>query len=105
MLCVVELLDIQGVRFKLDDCSFVIVDITVIRCRENSYDNREFLSTIPLVHLVAIKLSLVRPQNREQFVLGKELICSTLTEEVGTTSDIIHLELLWTMTFVIFHWV
>lgn len=63
MCCIVELLNVQSVTLELDDSSFVVVHITVVRSREYSNYNREFRRTVPLVHLVAIKLSLMSSQD------------------------------------------
>jgi len=60
---VVELLNVQCVAFELDDGSFVVVDIAVVGGGENGDDHWEFCGPIPLVHLVAIELSLMGPQN------------------------------------------
>lgn len=57
MGCVVELLDVQSVAFELDDGAFVVVNITVVRSREDSNDYGKLSWSIPFVHLIAIELS------------------------------------------------
>lgn len=59
MLSVVELLDVEGVIFEFYDCSFVVVDITVVRCTEDGDHHGEVLSPIPPMHFVPVHLSLM----------------------------------------------
>lgn len=68
--------------FKLDDSTFVIVDVTIVRSGKDSNDNREFRRTIPFVHFVTIKLSFMSSQNRKEFVFMKELVSCLLSKEV-----------------------
>lgn len=65
MGCIVELLYVKSIALKFNDGSFVVIYVTVIWSTKNSYYNWELHWTIPLVHLVAIKLSLMGPQDRQ----------------------------------------
>lgn len=59
----VELLDVEGVAFELDDCALVVVNVAVVRGREDRDHHRELRGAIPLVHLVAVELSFVGSQD------------------------------------------
>ena len=65
MLGVIELLDVQGVIFKLNHCPLIIVHIAVVGGTEDRDDDREVLASIPTVHLVALQLSLMSPNDRD----------------------------------------
>ena len=41
MLSVVELLDVEGVAFELDNGTLVVIDVAVVRSRENRDHHRE----------------------------------------------------------------
>jgi len=60
--------------FKLNKCSFVVVDITIVWCWKDGYHCWEILLTIPLVHLVALDLRLMSTDQREQLIFIHELI-------------------------------
>lgn len=102
MRCVVELLDVQSVAFKFDDCAFVVVDVAVVGCGEDGDDHGELLGPIPLVHLVPIELGFVRTNDRQQLILVQELVRRLLPKEKRTPSDIILDESLRAVAFVVF---
>ena len=56
---VIELLNVQRVLFELNYCPFVIIHVTIVRCREYGYHHGELLASVPFMHLVAIELSFV----------------------------------------------
>ena len=68
MRCVIELLDIESVLLELYYSSLVIIDIAIVRSTKYSDYCREFLCTVPFMHLVSIELSFMCAQNREQLV-------------------------------------
>ena len=61
MRSVIELLDIQRIWFKFYYCSFVVVDITVIRRGENSDYDWKFRWAIPFVHFISHRTRLHAP--------------------------------------------
>lgn len=61
MWCIVELLYVECIIFEFDNCTFVIVDITIVRSRKDGYYNWKLLRPVPLVHFVAVELGLVSP--------------------------------------------
>lgn len=46
--------------FEFDNCSFIIVKVTVVRRRKDSYNSRKLFLSSPMIHLEAISLRLVR---------------------------------------------
>lgn len=103
MWCIVELLNIKGVLFKLNDGALVVVDVAVVWSRENCNHCREFLCAVPFVHFVSVKLSFMGPQYREELVLLKKGISCLLSKEIRTASDIIRYELLRARTPIIIY--
>ncbi len=88
----VKLLYIYFLTFKFDNCSFVVVNVTIIWSAENSYYYREPRLRIPFVHFITFQLGLMRSYHRKKIVLLKELIDSLLPKEVGAASYIIRFE-------------
>ena len=103
MRSVVKLLDVKSVLFEFDYSAFVVVHITVVRCREYGDHYWELRRSVPFVHLVAFELGLVRPQYGQQFIPVQELVERLLPEEVRTPSYLIGQILLGTMSFLVLH--
>ena len=82
MRSVVELLYVERVVLKFYDCAFVVVDVAVVGRGEDGDDHRELLRSVPLVHLVAVELRLVRTQHGQDLVLLQKLV-DCLTPETG----------------------
>jgi len=86
MLVIVELLNIQsvvlekvscfyrGFYFKFNECAFVVIDIAVVRGRKNCDDGWEIFFSVPLVHFVALNLSLMGSNKRQQSIFIHKLI-------------------------------
>lgn len=68
MSSVVILLYVKSVVFKFDDCTFVVVHITVIRSRKNSNHCRKFGFSIPFVQLISVNLRLVSSYDTKKFI-------------------------------------
>lgn len=67
VLRVVELLDVEHVVVELDHRALVVVRVAVVRRREDRDHQRE-VAVVPLVHLIAIQLSLVRSDDGQELV-------------------------------------
>lgn len=65
-------LDLNYLEF--DDSSLVVIEIAVVRCREDGDDRWKLLSPRPLVHLEALRLSLMGSDYRQYLVLLEELL-------------------------------
>jgi hypothetical protein len=81
MACVVILLDVQRIVLELDDRALVVVDVSVVRCRENCDYCWEFGGTVPFVELVAIELGLVGSDDTKQLVALEEGVHGVDIEE------------------------
>lgn len=91
--------------FEFYYCAFIIIYITIIWSRKYCYNNWKFLSAVPFVHFIAIKLRFVCSQYRQEFILMQKLIRSSLSKEVRAPSDIILNELLRAWTLFILNWI
>ena len=60
---VVKLLNVESVLLELYNCPLIVVYVAVVRRREDRDDSGEFLQAVPLVHLVAIELGLMRSKD------------------------------------------
>lgn len=69
MLSVVELLYVQCVVFEFYDSSFIVVHVAVIWCTENCDDHWEIRAPVPSMHFVAIDLSLMSSDDRDEVIL------------------------------------
>ena len=76
MGCVVELLNVDLLTFKLNDGAFVVVNIAVVRSAEDRDHLRKTTLGAPLMHLVPFQLSLMSPDHTQQTVLLEELVDS-----------------------------
>jgi len=52
MRCIVKLLDVDFLAFKLYNSALIVINITVIRCGEDCYYNRKSTFGIPFMHFV-----------------------------------------------------
>jgi len=75
--------------FELDDCGFVIIEIAVVRRREEGDDCWEFLSSGPFIHLEPLSLRLVGPDYRNDLVLLEETLRQLVPEKVGTPAYLV----------------
>mmetsp|Transcript_13461 Transcript_13461/g.38280 ORF Transcript_13461/g.38280 Transcript_13461/m.38280 type:complete len:316 (-) Transcript_13461:203-1150(-) len=85
----VELQDVQRAVGEFQDRAFVVVDVAVVRRREDRDDRGEARLGVRLVHLVALELRLVRPDHGEEAVLLQELHSPIQAEVVGAPSNLI----------------
>lgn len=74
MLGVIELLDVEGVIFKLNHSPLIIVHIAIVGGTEDGDYDWEVLASIPTVHLVALQLSLMSPNDRDKVILLEEFV-------------------------------
>lgn len=81
---------------ELDDGSFVVVHVAIIWGAEDGYHHGELLASIPAMHLVALKLSFVGSNDRDQVVPLEEVGDGILAVEVGASSNIVGSE--WSLT-------
>ena len=105
MSSVIKLLDIQCILFKFDDCALVIIHITIVRCAKYSDNSWKFLCTVPLVHLITIKLSFMCPQYRQKSIFVQEIVRRLLSKEVGAASNVILSEFVSAGTLFIIDWI
>jgi len=89
MLRIIELLNIQGIVLKFDHGSFIVVDVAVVGGREDGDDDREVGVAVPAVHLVAIELGLVRPDDRDQVVALEEAVDGVVPVEVAAPPHVV----------------
>ena len=68
----IELSDVHNIVLILQHCCFVVIDVKVVRCRENGHNAGKSGSSSLSVHTVASILSFVGSDNREQIVLLQE---------------------------------
>jgi hypothetical protein len=52
MWCAVKLSDIHDIILVLQNCSFVVVDVQVIRSRENSHNSRKLRRSSLTIHAI-----------------------------------------------------
>jgi hypothetical protein len=105
MASIVKLLDVQSIIFKLNNGTLIIVNIAIVRSRENSYNYREILRTVPSVHLVTFDLCLVSSNHTKKVISLQELVCCVNSEEIRASSDLILLVKLFLFSFVMFNWI
>jgi hypothetical protein len=74
---------------KFDDGAFVVVEIAVIRSRENGDNCWKFLSSRPFIHFEPVSLSLMSTYDRNNFVFLKKLLSELASKEIGTSSHLI----------------
>ena len=74
MSCVVELLDVDLLALELDDRTFVVVHITVVRSTEDRDHLGKATLGAPLMHLIPFQLCLMSSNNAQQTVLFEELV-------------------------------
>ena len=91
---VVELQDVQGVGLKLDNCTLVVVNITIVWSRKNCDHNWELARAVPFVHLVSVELCFMSTQNRQKLIFLKESICGVVAKEIRTSTNVILQKLL-----------
>ena len=72
----VELSDVHDVVLVLQDRSFVVVDVEVIRRREDGHDTRETCCPSLAIHSVSSILRLVSSNDGKEIVLLQEIACS-----------------------------
>ena len=63
-----KLLDVQDIILKLYNSTFVLVEITVVGCRENSDDSWKLIMSKPFIHSKTFSLCLMSPDDRNQFI-------------------------------------
>mmetsp|Transcript_19137 Transcript_19137/g.38634 ORF Transcript_19137/g.38634 Transcript_19137/m.38634 type:complete len:271 (+) Transcript_19137:1903-2715(+) len=86
---VVELLDVQRIVLKLQNCALVVVAVAVVGSREDRNHCREPRPRVGLVHFVPFQLGLVGPDDREQLVLLEEHSSRLTPEEERTPADVV----------------
>lgn len=82
MVGIIVLLDLDGVIFKLKYGCFVVVNITVVRGREDGNDGGELLGSVPLMELESIHLDLVSSHDAQKIIVFKEIVCGFTSEDV-----------------------
>ena len=103
VLRVVELLDVESIVLELYEGALVVVDVAVVGCRENRDHCREVGLAVPLVHLVALDLGLVRADYGEQVVVIEKLVRGLKAKEVGAPAHLVLLEGDLLLALVIIH--
>mmetsp|Transcript_129662 Transcript_129662/g.276607 ORF Transcript_129662/g.276607 Transcript_129662/m.276607 type:complete len:220 (-) Transcript_129662:473-1132(-) len=88
----IELKNVQGAVVELQDRALVVVNVAIIRRREDRDHRREARGWVGLVHLVAFELGLMRSDHRQKRVLLEELVGSLKGEEVRTTAHLVGYE-------------
>jgi hypothetical protein len=93
---VVELLDIELVilsriklYFELYYCCFVLVDVAIVRCGKDRYDDREVPRTIPFVHFKSLCLGLMRSNHTQALRLLKKGFDRVVPKKIGASPDIV----------------
>jgi hypothetical protein len=81
MLSKVVLLNVQGIVFKFDNGTPVVVDVAVVRSGENCYYYWEVIGPVPLVKLVPVDLCLVGADDRQEAVTAEKLFGGVCVEE------------------------
>lgn len=79
----------DGRYLEFYDCGFVIIEIAVIRSREEGNDCWEFLRSGPFIHLESLSLRLMGTDDRDDLVLLEEGLGQLITEEVRTSSHLV----------------
>ena len=82
---------VSGAYVELDDRSFVVVGVAVVGRGEDGDDQREVVVLVPLVHLVAFELRLVRPDDRQQLVVLEEVRRRLYAVEERAAADFVEL--------------
>ena len=82
---------VSGAYVELDDRSFVVVGVAVVGRGEDGDDQREVVVLVPLVHLVAFELRLVRPDDRQQLVVLEEVRRCLYAVEERAAADFVEL--------------
>lgn len=82
---------VSGAYVELDDRSFVVVGVAVVGRGEDGDDQREVVVLVPLVHLVAFELRLVRPDDRQQLVVVQKLGGRLHPVEEGAPAHVVEL--------------
>lgn len=86
MLSIVVLLNLDLIVFKSENSCFVVIDIAIVRCRENCDHRGELGWTVPLMQFVPVHLNLMSTYNTEEVVKFKEVVSCLIAEKEGTTT-------------------
>ena len=85
----VELPDVHDVALVFQDGGFVVIDIEVVRGREDGHDGGETGSLRLPIHAVTRILGFMGSDDGEEIVALEELACSLICEEVRATPNVI----------------
>lgn len=86
-----KLLDVDRIILNTNNCSLVVIEITVVGSGEHGNESRAFLLPEPLIHLEPISLCLMSSDNGQQAVGLIKLFGQCLTKKVRAPSTIVHL--------------
>ena len=78
--------------FKFDYSAFVIIEVTIIGCREDGYNCWEFLGSRPFVHLESLSLGFVGPYYRYDSSFFEKTFGQFATKKVRAPPHIIRLD-------------
>ena len=87
MLCTAILFDVKTIVNKLNNSPFISIDIAIVRCRKNCDNSGEILDTIPVMHFIALKFSLMCSYHREKRIFREEVVCGIFSKKVRASSD------------------
>lgn len=91
-MSIIELFNIKVPILNFNDCTFIIVHITIIRSTEYCYYWWEITISIPHMKFIACILYFMCSYNTKNWIIIKEFISSFLTINIRTTSlFIIHI--------------
>ncbi len=85
----VELPDVHNIVFIFQYGRLVVINVEVVRRREDGHDTWEPSRPSLTVHPVASILCLMRPDNGEQVVLLQEITGSRIREEIRAPAHMI----------------
>ena len=71
------------------DSSLIVIEIAVIWSRKDGDDCWELFGTRPFVHLESFCLGLMGSNDRNNFILFKEMLGQLAPKEIGTPSRVI----------------
>lgn len=90
----VELSYVHDIVFILQNCCFVVINVKIIRCAEDSHNARETSRPRFAVHPVTSVLGFVSANYRKKIVLLEKMTrCGVRKEEGATTNVVVNEEL------------
>lgn len=92
-------------NLEFDYCSFVIVKIAIVWCREYSYNCRKFLWSWPFIHFESFGLGLMCSNHRNDFIFIKESTSEFTSKKIRASSYLIDLNYPFTKSTFIINWI